>query len=99
LTPAAIPDPKSARNPGEESFFRDLVENDQGVFDFGDFQMLVVTFVAVAMYLMLIFHFLGSIQFLKTASLPDVDTTILAGFGLGQGAYLTKKAAGNVGTS
>jgi hypothetical protein len=99
MTPAAIPDPKSARNPGEESFFRDLVENDQGVFDFGDFQMLVVTFVAVAMYLMLIFHFLGSIEFLKTASLPDVDTTILAGFGLGQGAYLTKKAAGNVGTS
>jgi len=30
--------------------------------------------------------------------LPDVDTTILATFGLGQGAYLTKKAVGEVGT-
>jgi hypothetical protein len=28
-----------------------------------------------------------------------VDTTILATFGLGQGAYLAKKAAGNVGSS
>ena len=31
--------------------------------------------------------------------MPDVDTTILATFGLGQGAYLTKKAVGAVGTS
>jgi len=75
------------------------VQNDVGGFDFGDFQMIVVTLVAVGMYLMLIFHFLGSIEFLRTTSLPDVDTTILAGFGLDQGAYLAKKAGGNVGTS
>ena len=97
--PAANPGPKTALLPGQERFFRDLVQNDIGSFDFGDFQMLVVTLLAVAMYLMLIFHFLGSIEFTKTLTLPDVDTTILAAFGLGQGAYLTKKAAGNVGTS
>jgi threonine/homoserine/homoserine lactone efflux protein len=81
----------------EAKFFQDLVQNDKGSFDFGDFQMLVVTFIAVGMYLMLIFHYLGTVEFLKTASLPDVDTTILASFGLGQGAYLVKKAAGEVG--
>ena len=75
------------------------MQNDVGVFDFGDFQMLVVTLLAVVMYLILIFHFLGSIEFRTTVSLPDLDTTVLAAFGLGQGAYLTKKAAGNVGTS
>jgi hypothetical protein len=61
--------------------------------------MLAVTLVAVGMYLLLVFHFLESIEFLKTVSLPDVDTTILAGFGLGQGAYLAKKAGGDVGKS
>jgi hypothetical protein len=93
------PDPKNALQPGQERFFRDLVQNDVGGFDFGDFQMLVVTFLAIAMYLILIFHFLGSIDSTKTLTLPDVDTTILSAFGLGQGAYLAKKAAGNVGTS
>ena len=90
-------DPKRARQPGQENFFTDLLQNDQGTFDFGDFQMLVVTFVAVGMYMMLIYNFLGSIEFLKTTTLPDVDTTILAGFGLGHGAYLAKKAGGDVG--
>ncbi len=97
----ANPDPKNvnARHAGDERFFQDLLQNDAGDFDFGDFQMLVITLVAVVMYLTLIFHFLGSIEFLKTVSLPDVDTTILAGFGLGHGAYLAKKAGGEVGKS
>jgi len=97
----AIPDPKgvTTRNAGDERFFQDLLQNDLGNVDFGDFQMLVVTLVAVVMYLTLIFHFLATVEFLKTATLPDVDTTILAGFGLGHGAYLAKKAGGNVGTS
>jgi hypothetical protein len=89
--------PKNPLQPGQESFFRDLTQNDYGDFDFGDFQMLVVTMIAVGMYMLLVFHFLESIEFLKTATLPDVDTTILAGFGLGQGAYLAKKAGGDPG--
>ena len=97
----AIADPKNvnARNDGDERFFQDLLQNDLGNVDFGDFQMLLVTLVAVAMFVTLIFHFLGTIEFLKTLTLPDVDTTILAGFGLGHGAYLAKKAGGDVGTS
>jgi hypothetical protein len=65
--------------------------------DFGDFQMFIITLIAVATYLVLVFHFLGTIEASKVVNLPDVDTTILAAFGLGQGAYLTKKAVGNLG--
>jgi hypothetical protein len=49
------------------------------------------------MYLVLVLHFLGSLELRATITLPDVDSTVLAVFGLGQGAYLTKKAVGNVG--
>jgi len=94
-----VANPKNPLLPGQERFFRDLLQNDAGDFDFGDFQMLVVTILAVGMYLTLIFNFLGTIDFLKTAKLPDVDTTILAAFGVGQGAYLAKKAGGEVGKS
>jgi len=67
--------------------------------DLGDFQMLVITLIAVCTYVALVFHFLGSLEMRKITSLPDVDTTILATFGLGHGAYLTKKAVGEVGKS
>ena len=99
VAPAVNNDPKHARQAGQERFFTDLLQNDENHFDFGDFQMLVVTIIAVGMYLSLIFNFLGSIEFLKNMTLPDVDTTILAGFGIGQGAYLAKKAGGDPGTS
>jgi len=82
-----------------ENFFTDLVQNDVGAFDIGDFQMLMVTLLAVGMYFALTFNFLGTIAATASASLRDIDTTILASFGLGQGAYLTKKAVGNAGTS
>ncbi len=68
-------------------------------FDFGDFQMLIVTLIAVATYIVLIFNFFGTVSYLRVTSLPDVDSTLLAAFGLGQGAYLTKKAVGDVGKS
>jgi hypothetical protein len=90
---------KTSKPVGKESFLQDLLQNDLGQFDFGDFQMLVVTLIAAGMYITLFLHFVGSIQFQYTVTLPDVDTTILASFGIGQGAYLTKKAAGNPGTS
>jgi hypothetical protein len=96
---SSVQNPKNPLKPGQERFFRDLTQNDYGDFDFGDFQMVVVTLIAVGMYMLLVFHFLESVEFLKTASLPDVDTTILAGFGIGQGAYLAKKAGGNPGKS
>jgi hypothetical protein len=79
--------------------FWNLVQDDKGLFDIGDFQMLVITLLAVGMYLVLVFNFLGSIEMRKIVDLPNLDTTILAAFGLGQGAYLAKKAAGTPGQS
>jgi len=78
-------------------FWADLTSNDNNMFDLGDFQMLIMTFLAVGTFLALIFHFLGSLEARTIVYLPDVDTTVLASFGLGHGAYLTKKAVGNLG--
>jgi hypothetical protein len=79
--------------------FWDLLQNDANHFDFGDFQMLIITLLATGMYLVLVFNFIGSLELRATVDLPNVDTTILATFGLGQGAYLAKKAAGSIGNS
>jgi hypothetical protein len=81
------------------SFLKDLCQNDAGNFDFGDFQMLVVVCLAVVTYLLLFFHFFETVTFVKSITLPDVDTTILSVVGLGQGAYLAKKAGGDLGTT
>ncbi len=78
-------------------FWSDLTSNDSNLFDLGDFQMLIMTFLAAGTFLALVFHFLGSLEARTIVYLPDVDTTILASFGLGHGAYLTKKAVGNLG--
>jgi hypothetical protein len=63
--------------------------------DLGDTQMVMVTLLAVAVYVVVIWNFLGAIPKTAYVDLPDVDSTILATFGLGQGAYLTKKAVGD----
>ena len=88
--PAATPNLKTA---GAPSFVRDLTHNDRGEADVGDFQQVVVTLVAVGAYLIAIFHYLGTITMMHSITLPDVDSTVLAVFGLGHGAYLTKKYA------
>jgi hypothetical protein len=67
------------------------MRDDQGNPDIGDYQMLAVTAIAVGVYVTQILGFLGSIQLLHHVTIPDVDSTILATFGLGQGAYLVKK--------
>jgi hypothetical protein len=82
------------------SFPSDLVHNDYNQPDLGDFQMIIITLLVVAVYLAQLFHFLGTLAPLhQWISLPDVDPALLAVFGLGQGAYLTKKYAGNAGES
>jgi len=57
------------------------------------------TLLAIAVYFVLVFNFLGTMEKAMTVSLPDVNTTVLAAFGLGHGAYLTKKAVGAVSQS
>lgn len=93
-----IPAPviKPIQAPGLEDFWKDIVQNDIGTFDFGDFQMVLVTLLAIGTYLLAVHHALGAVQLASTTTLPDLDTTILSAFGLGQGAYLAKKAVSNV---
>lgn len=78
-----------------------LNRGKQPSLDLGDTQMVIVTLLAVAAYLYTTLHFMGNSTHLydATVKLPDVDSTILSIFGIGQGAYITKKAVGNVGQS
>lgn len=77
--------------------FRDLFRNDAQEMDLGDTQMILITFIAIVIYALKAFFFLGHIEVTSTITLPDVDTTLLAGFGVGQGAYLAKKAGSDPG--
>jgi len=95
----AVTVPTKTTSNDNPSLFRDLLSNDNGQFDFGDFQMLVVTILAVGIYITQILHFTAFVELHRSVMLPDLDTTILASFGIGQGAYLAKKAAGNLGSS
>lgn len=98
---AGNPSPKGGGAAGgfRPNLLVDLTSNDAGNLDLGDFQMLVITLLAVATYLVTAFHGLGTLKAATDASSVDVDSTILAAFGLGQGAHLTKKAVGLVGES
>jgi hypothetical protein len=87
---AAAPQNKSV---GEPHLFRDLVNNDFGTPDLGDFQMILITLTAVVIYLITAFNALASLPLQAHMTLPDIDTSLLGAFGVGQGAYLIKKAA------
>ena len=78
-------------------FMTDLFQTDSGQADLGDFQMILVTLAAATIFLFSAFHFLGMLELAPSVTLPDVDATLLASFGIGQGAYLVKKAAGKPG--
>ena len=54
--------------------------------------MIVVTVLAVAVYLVWVFGCLGQVELAATTSLPDVDTALLGAVGISQGAYLANKA-------
>jgi hypothetical protein len=78
---------------GEHNILTDLFQNDKKEVDIGDFQMIFVAFSAMAIFALSCFNSLETLPHLVHVSLPDVDTSLLAGFGIGQGAYLVKKAA------
>jgi hypothetical protein len=58
--------------------------------------MIFIGALAVVIFVLTAFHFLGLIPRGAT-TLPDVDTTLLPSFGLGQGAYIVKKMASKPG--
>lgn len=87
-------DPTAKSNPtGKANLLTDLFQNDRQQADFGDVQMILITLAAVTIFLISGFQFLGTLWPEQTVSLPDLDTTLLSTFGVGQGAYLLKKAA------
>lgn len=91
------PDSKIGSN--DKPSLKDFVTDDTDNTDFGDLQMSFITLLAVVVYLLQLFNFLGTLELYRLVTLPDVDTTILSIFGLSQGAYLTKKAAVATGAS
>lgn len=72
----------------------DLVQDNAQRTDLGDFQMVVITALAVLIYAISTVEFMERIEFRRVVTMPDVDATLLAIFTLGQAAYLGKKAAG-----
>jgi hypothetical protein len=82
-----------AKPPADQPRFpTDLVCDDSGQPDLGDFQMVVITLVAVGVYVVQTFDFLSLLHMTAQVSMPDVDPTLLGIFGISHGAYLTKKA-------
>ena len=81
-------------------FPSDLITDDSGTRpDLGDFQMLVVTLLAVVVYVIQVCTWLGAVPLTPQTTLPDVDQTILGTFGIGQAAYLAKKYVGDSGNT
>jgi hypothetical protein len=91
---AAAGNPKP---PAQSDLLTDLVLNDKGEPDIGDFQMIFLALLAVVTFAIAGYNFLGTIAQSAQVTLPDVDTTLLSVFGVGQGAYLIKKMASKPG--
>ncbi|MBS0296372.1 MAG: hypothetical protein JSR45_08675 [Proteobacteria bacterium] len=90
---APAPAPVAPVSAAPASLVKDLVSNAAGAPDLGDFQMILITLAAVVIFAVNCFVYLGRLPLEAITTLPDVDTTLLSAFGLGQGAYLIKKAA------
>jgi hypothetical protein len=78
--------------PDWKNFSRHLM-NKKGTnsLDLGDFQMSIITLLTVSVYIGQFIGSLGIITLSKNVSLPDVDSTLFATFGLAQATYLAKK--------
>jgi len=88
-----IPAPTDAPAAPVRPRFTDLFLNDYGDADLGDFQMILISLAAAIIFACASWQFLTLLDIVKTTTLPDIDTALLGSFGVGQGAYLIKKAA------
>jgi hypothetical protein len=77
--------------------FEDLMTNDAGRFDLGDFQMIALTGAAILIYLVTSLIFLKSLAFARHVNLPGVEDALLGGTSASQGAYLLKKIGSPAG--
>lgn len=97
ITASKVDANPQGKTQASRAMLANLVTNDHLECDFGDLQMLLITLAAVVIYGLTGYHFLAALPVETSISLPDVDSTLLAGFGLGQGAYLLKKGASKAG--
>ena len=95
--PGVSPPAVTPKYPATETRLVDLVRDDFKRVDLGDFQSVLVTLIAVGVYGLTLVQHLSLIEFRQEVALPPLDATLLALFGLSQGGYLGKKAAGDVG--
>jgi hypothetical protein len=84
---ANLPPPKTSAGQIQSPQRLSSSLNDRGTADLDDFEMILIALAAAAIFL------LTRTLFETQVTLTDVDTTMLSGFGLGQGTYLIKKAA------
>jgi hypothetical protein len=90
----ATPDGRPTEPPTRPKprFPADLVRDGGEPPDLARFQMIVVTVLAVTVYVIRVFGCLGQVELVAVTSLPDVDTALLGGVGISHGAYLATKA-------
>ena len=83
------------RTKADNPAIKNLITSKGDRVDIGDYQMVVITILAVIVYAVGVVEFMGHIEFRRQVTMPDVDATLLTIFGLGQAAYLGKKYAGD----
>ncbi|SET21801.1 hypothetical protein SAMN05216412_10445 [Nitrosospira multiformis] len=94
ITTGKVDEKPDLKQPAPEPKATDLICDDNNRPDLGDFQMVAITILTVIIYAISAVEFMENIEFRRVVTMPDVDATLLSIFGLGQAAYLGKKAAG-----
>ena len=89
-----IPGSGAVKIPGAVQSLAGLFQADDGSPDLGKIQLMIWTQIGIVVYLVLIHHNLVTGQ----RAMPDIGESFLVLMGLGHGAYLGKKIAGNGGS-
>lgn len=77
--------------PADRAFPRDLYTNDKGQVDLGDFQMILITTLCIAGYVLQLVSSWADMPLLHAYSLPDITGGLATLLGVSQGSYLLKK--------
>ncbi|HEX3557221.1 MAG TPA: hypothetical protein VIA62_28680, partial [Thermoanaerobaculia bacterium] len=89
------PAPSQIKTRATNPSWRDLLGNDSAsgapALDLGDFQLLLVTLIAVVIYLVSAYLSLATLEWRASISLPEVDQTLLGLLGVSHLTYLSKK--------
>lgn len=81
----------AAKPPSARASPMDLFTDDSGRVDFGDTQIVILTSLGIAVFVVLTITALRTVALVHGASLPDLDAGLVALLGISQGSYLMKK--------